>query len=138
MAGDYWVPAIRVPTKIAGHSSAARAVSHRRFSWVPGAGTTPERVDSHRRDGRNLDQKRLLHETIDDQQRIRRITPARKQPGKFTQPERHELRDVLRVHEIGGELDHAGEARALRLQGSFDIGEYLPALRVEVGRPDDL
>src|SRR5205085_5866850 len=28
------------PTKIAGNSSAARIVSHRRFSWVPGAGTT--------------------------------------------------------------------------------------------------
>src|SRR6516162_6128609 len=39
---DYWVPAVRVPTKIAGHSSAARLVSRRRFSWVPGAGTTPE------------------------------------------------------------------------------------------------
>src|SRR5204862_741421 len=32
--------AIRVPTKIAGRSSAARMVLHRRFSWVPGAGTT--------------------------------------------------------------------------------------------------
>jgi hypothetical protein len=29
-----------VPTKIAGHSSAARMVSHRQFSWVPGAGTS--------------------------------------------------------------------------------------------------
>src|SRR5437763_3483226 len=40
---DYWVPAIRVPTKIARHSTRTRMASHRRFSWVPGAGTTAER-----------------------------------------------------------------------------------------------
>jgi len=28
------------PYEIARHSSAATIVSHRRFSWVPGAGTT--------------------------------------------------------------------------------------------------
>ena len=38
-----WVPAIRVPTKIAGHSSAEWIVPHRRFSWVPGAGTSGPR-----------------------------------------------------------------------------------------------
>jgi len=33
-----WVPAFRVPTKIAEHSGARRMVSHRRFSWVPARG----------------------------------------------------------------------------------------------------
>src|SRR5207244_796907 len=38
--GDYWVLAVRVPTKIAWHRRAAKMVLHRRFSWVPGAVTT--------------------------------------------------------------------------------------------------
>ena len=42
------------------------------------------------------------------------------------------------MHEIGRELDHVGEARALRHQRRLDIGEDLPALRVEVVGADDL
>jgi hypothetical protein len=36
------------------------------------------------------------------------------------------------MHEIGGELDHVGEARALRLQRRVDIGKDLLALRIEI------
>ena len=45
-----------------------------------------------------------------------------------------EMRDVLRVHQIGRELDDVGKARALRLQRRADVGEGLGALRIEVGR----
>src|SRR4029434_10032472 len=42
------------------------------------------------------------------------------------------------MHEIGRELDHIGEARALRRQRSLDIGEDLAALRIEIVGADDL
>src|SRR5262245_32080302 len=61
---------------------------------------------SQRGDGLDLDQERLLHETVDDQQRVGRIDAVRKQVGKFAQPIGHEFRDVLRMDEIGRELDH--------------------------------
>src|SRR3954470_17786731 len=42
------------------------------------------------------------------------IHAVRKDARKLTQPERHESCDVLRMHEIGRELDNVGEAGVLR------------------------
>src|SRR5215813_13613667 len=81
---------------------------------------------SQRRDGRHLDQQRLLHEAVDDQQRVGWIAPARKHARKFAQPKLHEFRDVLGMHEIGRELDHIAEVRTLRFQRGLDVGENLP------------
>ena len=43
----------------------------------------------------------------------------------------HERRDILRVHQIGGELHKICEARALGRQRGADIGEHQRALGVE-------
>src|SRR5262249_55736329 len=80
----------------------------------------------------------LLHQTIDDQQRVGRIGAAGKQLGKLAQPIGHELRDVLRVHKIGGELDHVAETGTGGFERRLDIGEGLHALRVEIVTADDL
>ena len=71
------------------------------------------------------------------EQRVRRIGSVRKEAGKRAEAEFHEFRDVLRVHQIGGEFDDVGEARALRLQRGLDIGKDLLALRVEVVGADN-
>src|SRR5262249_59861437 len=41
--------------------------------------------------------------------------------------------DILRVHQVGGELNHVGEIRALRSEGGTEIGKDLGALRIEAG-----
>src|SRR5262249_41478923 len=43
----------------------------------------PTGTNLQRRDGLHLDQERLLHQAVDDQQRIGRIGAARKQPRKL-------------------------------------------------------
>ncbi len=91
-----------------------------------------QRPASQRRDGLNLDQERLLHEPVHDQECVGWIGAVRKEARKLAQAVFHESRDVLRVHEISGELHDVGEARALRLERGFDVGEDLPALRFEV------
>ena len=85
-----------------------------------------------RRDRRHFDQERFLHQPVDHQQRVGRIGAVGKHLGKFAQPEFHELRNVLRVHHVGGELDDIAPAGADRFQRRFDIGEGLGALRVEI------
>jgi len=42
------------------------------------------------------------------------------------------------MHEVGRELDHVGEPRALRFQRGLDVGEDLSALRIEVVGADGL
>jgi hypothetical protein len=42
------------------------------------------------------------------------------------------------MHEIGRELDHIGEARALRFKRGLDVGEDLSALRIEIAGADGL
>src|SRR4030081_3793910 len=101
-------------------------------------GMRRQRSASQGGDGLYLDQERLLHQAVDDKERVGRIGPAGKHPRKLTQPERHELRDVLRMHEVGRELNDIGEGRALRFERGLDIGEDLPALGVEVVGADGL
>src|SRR6516164_7760601 len=54
---EYWVSAIRVPTKIAQVQQRSRTLLRPRFSWVPGAGTTGQRPSAlhaiHRVAGRD-------------------------------------------------------------------------------------
>src|SRR5262249_22254550 len=90
---------------------------------------------SQRGDGLDLDQERLLHEPVDDQQRVGRIDAIRKQARKITQSIGHEFRDVLRMHEVGRELHHVSEARALRFQRGLDIGEDLSACASKSSAP---
>ena len=67
-----------------------------------------------RRDGADFDQKFFAHQAIDDEERVRRIGAAFEQSGKFACAIGHEFGNVLRMHEIGGELHQIGEARTLR------------------------
>src|SRR3954454_10222776 len=91
-----------------------------------------------RRNGLHLDQERLADEAVDHQQGVRRIGAVRKERRKDTLAEGHELRDVLRVHHVGGELHDIAPTRAGRFERRLDVGEYLHALRIEVVRADDL
>src|SRR6185503_13345999 len=67
-----------------------------------------------RGDGRDLDQKLLAHQPIDDQQRVGRIGPAGKQAREFTRAVLEKLADVLRMHEVAREFHDIGKACALR------------------------
>src|SRR2546421_12704641 len=53
-----------------------------------------------RRNGLHLDQERLLHQSIDHQQRVRRIGAVREEIRKRALAGGHELRNVLGVHEV--------------------------------------
>src|SRR5260370_41235839 len=86
---------------------------------------------SQRRDRADFDQKFFAHQPVDDEQRIGRIGGAFEQLGDFARALGHEFRYVLRMHEIGGELDEIGEARGLQGERRPDIAEDEPALRVE-------
>src|SRR4051812_37287136 len=87
-------------------------------------------VPSERGDGLHLDQELLLHEAIDDEQRVGRIDAVREHPRKFAQPVLHEFRDLLRVHEVGGELNDVAPAGAGGFQRLLDLAEHARALRV--------
>ena len=87
----------------------------------------------HRRHRAHLDQKLLPHQPVDHKQRVGRIGAAGEQARELAHAVLHEFRDVLRVHQIGGELDDVGEACALRGERGAEIGKDLGALRVEVG-----
>src|SRR5262249_24376751 len=56
----------------------------------------------------------------------------------FAQPILHELRNILRVHQVGRELDDVSPARADRFKRRFDIREGLHALGVEIAVADQL
>src|SRR3954466_5333550 len=84
-------------------------------------------------DGLHLDQELLLYEAIDDQQGVRRVGAAREKLREFTQAPGHELRDVLRVHEVSGELDDVRKSGAGRFQRFGDLREDAAALGVEIG-----
>src|SRR5256885_14383501 len=57
-----------------------------------------------RRNGLHLDQKRLLHQPVDHQQRVGRIGSVREEIRKRALAVDHEFRNVLGVHEVSGEL----------------------------------
>jgi hypothetical protein len=81
----------------------------------------------------HLDQKLLPHQPVDHQQRVGRIGAAGEQARELARAILHEFRNVLRVHQIGGEVDDVGEACALRGERDAEIGKDLGALCVEVG-----
>src|SRR5262249_44793660 len=60
--------------------------------------------------------------------------PPGKQPREFAVAPRHQAGDVLRVHQVGGELDHVVERGALGGQRRAEVLERQRALLVEVGR----
>src|SRR6185312_9187376 len=78
--------------------------------WGGGC-NSPRDGNSERRDGLHLDQRRLQHQPVDHQERVRRIEAVRKHLREFAQAILHEVRDVLRVHEIGRELYDIAPAR---------------------------
>ena len=83
---------------------------------------------------RGFERSRFAHQPIDDEERVGRIGAALEQLREFARAIDHEFRNVLRMHEIGGELDEIGKARALRGERRADIGEDEPALRIEIRR----
>src|SRR5881396_156482 len=85
-----------------------------------------------RRDRLHFEQVLLAQQAVDDEQRVGRIGAVREHAGEFAQPELHEFRDVLRVHQVGGELHYVRPAGAGRFQRFLDLGEHAGALRVEV------
>jgi len=85
-----------------------------------------------RRDRLHFEQVLLAHQAVDDKQRVGRIGAVREHAREFAQPELHEFRDVLRVHQIGGELHYVSPAGAGRFQRFLDLGEHAGALRVEI------
>src|SRR5579875_501905 len=93
---------------------------------------------SQRRDRLNLDQERLADEPIDHQQRVGRIDAIRKHLRELAQPELHELRDVLRMNEVGRELDYVRPSGARGVERGPNVREDLHALRVEVLLTDDV
>src|SRR5258708_37586095 len=84
------------------------------------------------RDGLYFDQELLLHQPVDDQEGVGRVGAVGEHPREFAQPVLHEFRDVLRVHEVGGELRHVAPAGAGGLERLLDLGEHARALRVEI------
>src|SRR5436305_4315847 len=85
-----------------------------------------------RRNGLHLDQERLLHQPVDHQQRVRRIGAVREKFGKLALAVSHELRNILRMHEVSRELHHVAPAAANRFQRRLYVGIYERALRVEI------
>src|SRR5205823_6448221 len=80
----------------------------------------------------HFEQVLLAYQAVDDEQRVGRIGAVREHAREFAQPELHESRDVLRVHQVGGELHYVPPAGARRFQRFLDLGEHAGALRVEV------
>src|SRR5450755_647340 len=89
------------------------------------------RPRSERGDRLYLEQQRLLDQSVDHQQRVRRVGAVAEHLRKLAQAVRHEARDVLGMDEIGRELDDVAPARAARLEGRQGAGEGQPALLVE-------
>jgi hypothetical protein len=88
------------------------------------------------RDGFHLQEEVLLHEAIDDADRVGRKLAA-EELGEVLGAQRHELLDVLRVHEIGRELRHVIEGNAQSLEHRAQVVEDLLELGLEVLLPDD-
>src|SRR5262249_34951491 len=87
-----------------------------------------------RRDRAHFDQELLAYQAVDDQERVRRISGALEQFGKFARAIGHELGDVLRMHEIGREFDEIGGAWALRGRSRADGGGAARAWPVGIRR----
>ena len=92
------------------------------------------RSDLQRRHRLHLDQQIFAHQAVDDEKRVRRKGAAGKQPWEFARPVGGKLGDILRMHQIAGEGDDVGEARALRGERGADLREHQRALRLEIGR----
>src|SRR6185437_104450 len=85
----------------------------------------------------NLDEELLFHQAVDDEQGVRRVERAAEELGKQRRSQRHEALDVLRVHEIGGELHDIVEAEAKAREHRAQVVEHLSALPVETALADD-
>src|SRR4029077_6594347 len=92
----------------------------------------------YRRDRLHLDQKRLFHQPVDHQQRVRWVLAVREHFWKFTQAEGHEFRNVLGMDEIGRELNTFRKGGPRRFQRRLDVAKYLCRLGVEIALADDI
>src|SRR4029079_14215341 len=97
-----------------------------------------EPVSSALRYDLHLEQKLLFDQPIHDEQRVGRIRCAGEQLRKESRPRLQELLDVLRVHQVSGELDDVIEARTGALQHRAEVIEDLLELCVEVMLADHL
>src|SRR5260370_20790600 len=87
-------------------------------------------------DSFHVDQERFLHETIDDQQSVRRIHVRLEKLRKKRGAQAHEVGNVLRVNEKGGELGDVVEVRADTGQHAAQVFEDLLELRIEIAGAD--
>src|SRR5258708_11725063 len=101
------------------------------YGWCASSLPIDSKRALERGDGLDFDQELLLDEAVDDQQGVGRVCAIGKQARELAQPPGHEFRDVLRVHEVGGELHDVAPAGAGGFQRLGDLGEGAAALRVE-------
>ena len=87
-------------------------------------------------DGLHLDQEFFLHQAVHHQQGIRRRGAIGEKFWDLAQAVGHEIRDVLAVHEVGGELYDITPTGTFGGEGFFDIAEDLGALGIEIANSD--
>ena len=79
----------------------------------------------------------LLHQTIDDQERIWRVGRRGKHLWKSPFAQSHETIDVLRTHQVGRELDDVIEVAADAFEHGIKVVEHLLELSFEIPDPGD-
>ena len=85
----------------------------------------------------DLEHEVFLHQAIDDEQRVGRIKRPFENCRKQRCTRRHERRDVLRMDQVGRELDDVVESHAHALEDGAEVVEDLRELALEVPGADD-
>src|SRR5271156_4556668 len=87
---------------------------------------------SSRCDGFDLDEKFLLYQLVHDKERVRRAFSVWIQFLEQLAAGVHKLRNIVRAHQVGVELDHIAESEGFRFQRFRQIRKDLSRLPDEI------